>query len=402
MRPRDRGVIVNVGSALAFRGIPLQSAYCGAKHAVEGLHRVGHHRAEARAQQGPGLHGAAPRAQHAPVRLERQRVRRAPAAGRAGLPAGDSPAARSPSSPSTRAATCGSASPPRTRSSATGSPRGSSTGTSAGPASGASWPRRTGPLRLERLRAPGRRRRPRSARHVRRQGARPRPMVVDVDAPRAGGRRARRRNRGPGRRPAPPLTTGDASGRPSGLLGNASGQVPAQCLQDGPVGEPPAPSRRRRPPGRRRGRAGRAGPAPRPRWSPARQWPGLEDVVQPRDPVEVRSSPPPGHLVQHRARRHHPDVPLVRVHDRQDAGPAGQDLPGRPSGRRPGTAGGRVAPARRPPRSAVPRPVRERRGRCPGGDSLGRVDALPARAGADRPVASTTAVIRGRMTRTRR
>jgi NAD(P)-dependent dehydrogenase (short-subunit alcohol dehydrogenase family) len=37
MRPRDRGVIVQVGSALAFRGIPLQSAYCGAKHAVRGF-----------------------------------------------------------------------------------------------------------------------------------------------------------------------------------------------------------------------------------------------------------------------------------------------------------------------------------------------------------------------------
>jgi NAD(P)-dependent dehydrogenase (short-subunit alcohol dehydrogenase family) len=36
MRPRDRGVIINVGSALAFRSIPLQSAYCGAKHAVVG------------------------------------------------------------------------------------------------------------------------------------------------------------------------------------------------------------------------------------------------------------------------------------------------------------------------------------------------------------------------------
>lgn len=36
MRPRDRGVIVNVGSALAFRSIPLQAAYCGAKHAVVG------------------------------------------------------------------------------------------------------------------------------------------------------------------------------------------------------------------------------------------------------------------------------------------------------------------------------------------------------------------------------
>jgi NAD(P)-dependent dehydrogenase (short-subunit alcohol dehydrogenase family) len=36
MRPRDRGVIINVGSALAFRSIPLQSADCGAKHAVIG------------------------------------------------------------------------------------------------------------------------------------------------------------------------------------------------------------------------------------------------------------------------------------------------------------------------------------------------------------------------------
>jgi NAD(P)-dependent dehydrogenase (short-subunit alcohol dehydrogenase family) len=37
MRPRDRGVIINVGSALASRSIPLQSAYCGAKHAVNGF-----------------------------------------------------------------------------------------------------------------------------------------------------------------------------------------------------------------------------------------------------------------------------------------------------------------------------------------------------------------------------
>ena len=37
MLPRDRGSIVQVGSALAYRGIPLQSAYCAAKHAVEGF-----------------------------------------------------------------------------------------------------------------------------------------------------------------------------------------------------------------------------------------------------------------------------------------------------------------------------------------------------------------------------
>jgi NAD(P)-dependent dehydrogenase (short-subunit alcohol dehydrogenase family) len=37
MQPRDTGIIINVGSALAFRGIPLQAAYCGAKHAVQGF-----------------------------------------------------------------------------------------------------------------------------------------------------------------------------------------------------------------------------------------------------------------------------------------------------------------------------------------------------------------------------
>ncbi|MBA3387509.1 MAG: SDR family oxidoreductase [Verrucomicrobiota bacterium] len=37
MSPRDRGVIIQVGSALAYRGIPLQSAYCAAKHAIQGF-----------------------------------------------------------------------------------------------------------------------------------------------------------------------------------------------------------------------------------------------------------------------------------------------------------------------------------------------------------------------------
>jgi NAD(P)-dependent dehydrogenase (short-subunit alcohol dehydrogenase family) len=37
MLPRDRGTIVQVGSALAYRGIPLQAAYCGAKHALQGF-----------------------------------------------------------------------------------------------------------------------------------------------------------------------------------------------------------------------------------------------------------------------------------------------------------------------------------------------------------------------------
>jgi NAD(P)-dependent dehydrogenase (short-subunit alcohol dehydrogenase family) len=38
MLPRGRGCIVQVGSTLAYRGIPLQSAYCGAKHAIQGFH----------------------------------------------------------------------------------------------------------------------------------------------------------------------------------------------------------------------------------------------------------------------------------------------------------------------------------------------------------------------------
>jgi NAD(P)-dependent dehydrogenase (short-subunit alcohol dehydrogenase family) len=37
MKPRDHGTIVQVGSALGYRAIPLQSAYCGAKHAINGF-----------------------------------------------------------------------------------------------------------------------------------------------------------------------------------------------------------------------------------------------------------------------------------------------------------------------------------------------------------------------------
>jgi short-subunit dehydrogenase len=37
MLPRDSGAIVLIGSALAYRGIPLQSAYCASKHAIQGF-----------------------------------------------------------------------------------------------------------------------------------------------------------------------------------------------------------------------------------------------------------------------------------------------------------------------------------------------------------------------------
>ncbi|MGH3272883.1 MAG: SDR family oxidoreductase [Streptosporangiaceae bacterium] len=40
MLPRDSGAIVQVGSALAYRGIPLQTAYCGSKHAIQGFHEA--------------------------------------------------------------------------------------------------------------------------------------------------------------------------------------------------------------------------------------------------------------------------------------------------------------------------------------------------------------------------
>jgi NAD(P)-dependent dehydrogenase (short-subunit alcohol dehydrogenase family) len=40
MKRRDHGTIVQVGSTLAYRGIPLQSAYCGAKHAIQGFHEA--------------------------------------------------------------------------------------------------------------------------------------------------------------------------------------------------------------------------------------------------------------------------------------------------------------------------------------------------------------------------
>jgi len=38
MLPRDHGTVVHVGSTLAYRGIPLQTAYCGSKHALQGFH----------------------------------------------------------------------------------------------------------------------------------------------------------------------------------------------------------------------------------------------------------------------------------------------------------------------------------------------------------------------------
>jgi len=38
MQPRNEGVILQIGSTLAYRGIPLQAPYCAAKHAIQGFH----------------------------------------------------------------------------------------------------------------------------------------------------------------------------------------------------------------------------------------------------------------------------------------------------------------------------------------------------------------------------
>ena len=88
-RARDRGVIVQVGSALSRRGIPLQSSYCGAKHAVKGaldslraeLIDEGSKSVKISLVQLPGR-------QHAAVRLGPHAPAQASAAGAADLPAG--------------------------------------------------------------------------------------------------------------------------------------------------------------------------------------------------------------------------------------------------------------------------------------------------------------------------
>jgi NADP-dependent 3-hydroxy acid dehydrogenase YdfG len=57
MTPRNRGTIIQVGSALSFRGIPLQSAYCGAKHAIKG-YRIAAGRVRAQEVGDPTVRGA--------------------------------------------------------------------------------------------------------------------------------------------------------------------------------------------------------------------------------------------------------------------------------------------------------------------------------------------------------
>ena len=86
MQPRDRGTIVQVGSASALRSIPLQSAYRGSKHAILGFTESLRTELAARSQPGQGDHGADARDEHPAVLLGSDKDAERTAARRADLP----------------------------------------------------------------------------------------------------------------------------------------------------------------------------------------------------------------------------------------------------------------------------------------------------------------------------
>ena len=104
MRPRDRGTIVQVGSALGERSIPLQSAYCGAKHAINGFTESLRTELLHERQQRPHHGGADARGQHPAVLLGAVPAAPAPAAGAADLPARGGRPRASSTPPTTRGA----------------------------------------------------------------------------------------------------------------------------------------------------------------------------------------------------------------------------------------------------------------------------------------------------------
>ena len=145
MRPRNRGVIVNVCSAMSYRAIPLQSAYCGAKHAVKGftesvMTELLHEGSDVKVAmiQLPGLN--TPQFNWNLNKMPKHPMPVAPVF-QPELPAKG--IASWPSIPVV--ATCGLASRRPTRSSASGSPRGCSTSTLPRRASPANRSARTSP-----------------------------------------------------------------------------------------------------------------------------------------------------------------------------------------------------------------------------------------------------------------
>ena len=139
MSARDRGTIVQVGSALAYRAIPLQAAYCGAKFAIRGFTDSIRTELAPRQQQGADHDGAAPRSQHHAVQLVPIEAPRPPDARCRRSISPRSPRRPSTGPPTTAAASCGSATAPCRRSSPPSSRRAfSPTATWRGPASPAS------------------------------------------------------------------------------------------------------------------------------------------------------------------------------------------------------------------------------------------------------------------------
>ncbi|MGC4116866.1 MAG: SDR family oxidoreductase [Myxococcales bacterium] len=89
MRERDEGTIIQIGSALAYRSIPLQSAYCAAKAAIRGFTDSLRSEAPPRGQPGPPVDAPAPSGQHPAVRRRPLTLAAPPPARAAHLPAGD-------------------------------------------------------------------------------------------------------------------------------------------------------------------------------------------------------------------------------------------------------------------------------------------------------------------------
>ena len=90
MTPRNRGSIVNVGSALAYRSVPLQSVYCGAKFAIRGFTEFAAIGNLARQARDHDQHGGSARRQHAAILLGTQQDRPKSAADTTDLSTGGS------------------------------------------------------------------------------------------------------------------------------------------------------------------------------------------------------------------------------------------------------------------------------------------------------------------------
>lgn len=88
MLPRDRGIIVQVGSALVYRSIPLQSAYCAAKHAIAGFTDSLRCELLHEKKQSSGHDGPDARFEHAPIWMGQKPPEAQGAACPADLPTG--------------------------------------------------------------------------------------------------------------------------------------------------------------------------------------------------------------------------------------------------------------------------------------------------------------------------